>query len=148
MKRPVSVTFFSVSLMIYGVLVLMGTGTYSQFAEFFIPYPAGVIFSVYLFNLLYGVCCMYAGSRTLHLAEWARKVIVVMASTSVALGLFFNRTVMSNFRHLLYTGQLDLPQGSADQVIRGAIIFTAAMTLYELSVIVFFTRRKVKDLFR
>ena len=114
----------------------------------FRPLSASFVVSIYLFTIFYGICAVYCGTRILRLEDWARKVIVAMTSVSVISGLLLNRTVMANFKEFIMTEQSRVPPEIAGSVYNYAVIMTAVITLFELSVIFFFTRPRIVSQFK
>lgn len=143
LKRSRGVTFFGGTVIVFGIYNLIGVGSYGQFAAMFRGLPSALVIAVYAFTVFYGVACVYCGTRVLRLEDWARLTVVWLTSFSVVLGLALNRTVMSNFRELLDSGAAEVPPGMAEPVYVYAVVFTAAVTLFELAVIWFFTRPRV-----
>ncbi len=138
---------FGTLLIIYGVYNLIGIGNYRQFAIMFKGLPPVMTIGVYAFSIFYGICALYCGARILKLEDWARKVMVGLTSISVVLGFIFNRTVMTNFRDYLLSQAVNVPPELVGPVYRYMMVFTVLVTIFELSVIVFFTRHNVVSQF-
>ena len=131
---------YGIALIIYGVYNLIGIGSFGQFAMMFKPLPQQVIFFVYVFTIFYGICGVYCGTRILRLEDWARKLVVGLTSVSVVSGLLLNRMVMGNFREYLASEASKLAPDMVAPVYKYAVILSALLTLFELSVIYYFTR--------
>jgi len=139
---------FGTLLIIYGVYNLLGIGNYKQFAIMFKGWPSIITIGVYAFSILYGICAVYCGTRILKFEDWARKVMVGLTLISVILGFIFNRTVMTNFRDYLFSQAANVPPELVEPVYRYMMVFTALVTIFELSIIIFFTRRNIINQFR
>ncbi len=148
MQKSKGVAFFGVAIIVLGVYNLIGIGNYRQFALMFKGLSNLVSISAYVFTILYGVCGIYCGIKILRLEDWARRAIIWLTVVSVISGLGLNRPVMSNFREMLFSGQLGVEPDMMSPVYRYAIAFTALVTLFEMSVIFFFTRPGVVKQFR
>ncbi|MBD3296440.1 MAG: hypothetical protein GF392_03650 [Candidatus Omnitrophica bacterium] len=146
-ERPAGITIFSVALILFGVYNLLGVGSYGDFAAMFSPLPAVIVVPLYMFTVLYGICAVYCGSRMLKLEDWARKVMVVMTSISVILGLALNRTVMANFKQLMESGKIEVPPELTGSVYTYIVAAMAAATIFELAVVFYFTRSGVAEAF-
>ncbi len=55
---------------------------------------------------------------------------------------------MSNFKEYLLSDEVKVPPDMFGAIYKYAIIFTVMVTIFELSVIFFFTRTGVKDQFK
>jgi len=134
-------------IIIFGAYVLLGVGNYGQFALMFKPLPAAITIAVYLFTVFYGISAIYCGSRILKLEDWARRMMMILAVVSVTSGILLNRIVMSNFKEYIAAGKVEVPPELVGPVYTYAVIITAIVTLFELSIIYFFTRPKVSSQF-
>jgi hypothetical protein len=148
MEASKGVRAYGIALVVFGLYNLIGVGSYGQFSMMFRPLSASFVVSIYLFTIFYGICAVYCGTRILRLEDWARKVIVAMTSVSVISGLLLNRTVMANFKEFIMTEQSRVPPEIAGSVYNYAVIMTAVITLFELSVIFFFTRPRIVSQFK
>jgi hypothetical protein len=148
MEANKGIRVYGIALVVFGLYNLIGVGSYGQFSMMFKPLAAPFIVAIYLFTILYGICAVYCGTRILRLENWARKVMIAMTSVSVVSGLLLNRTVMANFKEFIMTEQSRVPPEIAGSVYNYAIIMTAAITLFELSVIFFFTRPRIASQFK
>jgi hypothetical protein len=148
MERSKGITVYGILIIIFGVYNLIGIGNYRQFSFMFQPLPQVLIIAVYLFTILYGICGVYCGSRMLKLEDWARQIIVALTALSVISGLLLNRTVMTNFRDFLLSEQSQITPDLIDPVYRYTVILSALVTIFELSVIYFFTRPSVVSQFK
>ena len=147
MERSRGITVYGTAVIIFGVYNLLGVGSYRQFSLMFRPLPPFLITAVYIFTVLYGICGVYCGTRILRLEDWARKTVVGLTVLSVISGLLLNRTVMANFRDFLLTEQAGIAPDMAGPVYTYAVIITALITIFELSVIYYLTRPKVAEQF-
>ncbi|MFH1877485.1 MAG: hypothetical protein ABH883_01590 [Candidatus Omnitrophota bacterium] len=147
MERSTGVSIYGTAVMVYGAYNLLGTGGYKHFSGMFQPLPAFIIFCLYLFTVIYGICGIYCGVRILRLENWARKVMVIFTAISVISGFFLNRTVMNNFKTLLVSGKTEIPLEMAGTAYNYILVFTALIALFELSIIYFFTRVDIKKQF-
>lgn len=148
MQLSKGVKIYSTILMVSGLYNLLGVGKYPQFALLFEGIAPILIKAMYVFTILYGICNIYCGMRMFKLEDWARKVVVGLASFSIVSGLFLNRIVMANFKEMLLSGTF--PEVDAAMVMpiyNSTIIVTALVTLFEISVVYFFTRRDIKEQF-
>jgi len=148
MKRSGGVKFYGVALIVYGAYNLMGVGDYAQFAGMFKPLSGPIVLAVYLFTIFYGICGIYCGNRILKLEDWARRMMVGLTAVSVIAGFLLNRIVMKNFNLMLSSEASGVTPDMAPSVYRFAIIFTALVTLFELSVVYYFTRPAVAAQFK
>lgn len=148
MTKMNGIKIYASSLIFYGAYTLLGATSYQQFSKVFMDFPTPAIFSVYLFTVLYGVCCVYCGLRLPKLENWARKTIIIAATISIVLGLSLNPMLSRNIRHLVDSGVIETSTISSDVMVRIMFFLTALLTMYELSVIYFFSRRSVKSMFR
>jgi hypothetical protein len=140
MERSKSVTFYGVAIIAFGVYNLLGVGNFKQFSLMFKGLPQLITIAIYVFTILYGICGVYCGTKILKLEDWARKVIVGVTSISVMLGFLLNRMVMSNFKEFLLSEQAGITPDMISTVYRYAIVLTVLVTLFELSIIFYFTR--------
>ncbi|MBD3379213.1 MAG: hypothetical protein GF408_02005 [Candidatus Omnitrophica bacterium] len=140
---------YSAALIAMGAYNLIGVGKYGEFARLFEGVHHIAVKGVYVFTIFYGICSVYCGARLLRLEEWARKVIVALTSLSVLIGITLNRTVLDNFRELLFSGELAGITGDmAAPVYRYTVVFTALVTLFEISVVYYFTRSDIRKQFK
>ncbi|GEM_PF-1930097 len=148
MERSRGITIYGTVIIIFGAYNLIGIGSYKQFSMMFQPLSSVLIIALYMFTILYGICGVYCGIRILKLEDWARQVIVGLAAVSVISGLLLNRMVMSNFRDFLLSEQSGISPELIEPVYRYTVLLSALITVFELSVIYFFTRPKVVNQFR
>ncbi len=148
MEANKGIRVYGIALVVFGLYNLIGVGSYGQFSVMFKPLSAPAVVAIYIFTIIYGICAVYCGTRILRLENWARKVMVAMTSASVISGLMLNRTVMANFKEFIMTEQSRVPPEIAGSVYNYAVIMTAAITLFELSVIFFFTRPRIAAQFK
>ncbi|MCK4852120.1 MAG: hypothetical protein KAS86_03300 [Candidatus Omnitrophica bacterium] len=142
------IRIYGTAIIIYGVYNLIGTGNYRQFAVMFKGVPGIVIIAAYAFSIVYGICGVYCGMRISRFEDWARKVMVGLTSVSVVLGFMLSKTVMANFRNYILAPETGVPPELAGRVYGYMVIFTVLATVFELSVIVFFTRHGVLSQFK
>ncbi len=147
MKRSRGITVYGIMIIIFGAYVLIGVGNYSQFALMFKPLPGAVTIAVYLFTVFYGISAIYCGSRILKLEDWARRMMMILAVVSVTSGILLNRIVMSNFKEYIASGKVEVPAEFVGPVYTYAVVITAIVTLFELSIIYYLTRPKVAEQF-
>ena len=63
--------------------------------------------------------------------------------------LVLNKTVLGNFKELIFSGKLaGITQEMVAPVYRYTVVLTALVTLFEISVVYFFTRSDVREQFR
>ena len=148
MKRSRGITVYGSALIVLGMYNLISIGNYKQFCFMFRPLIPALIAAVYLFTILYSICSVYCGARILKLEDWARKTIVGLTSLSVLLGLFLNRIVMVNFKEFLLLDKSGITPDMIGPVYNYAVVIVALVTIFELSVIYYFTRRAVVSQFR
>ena len=139
---------FGVAVILYGVYNLLGIGNYKQFAVMLAGIPHLAVLLVYAFSIFYAVSCVYCGTRVMRHEDWARKMVLVLTSASVLLGFLLRGTVMANLREYVFSQNANMPAGMAGSIYNYAVAFTVLATLFELAVIVFFTRRSVVEQFR
>lgn len=143
MERSRGVKVYGISIVIYGIYNLIGLGSYKQFAVMFGQMPAVLIMAVYIFTIMYGVCGIYCGGKILRLEDWARKVMIALTGLSVIIGLALNRTVMISFNEYLLSEQSGIPVDMAGPLYMYTVVIMALITIYELSILYFFTRPSV-----
>ncbi|MEA3488778.1 MAG: hypothetical protein U9R44_00345 [Candidatus Omnitrophota bacterium] len=148
MEMSKGIKIYGIAVIVYGVYNLIGIGSFKQFSFMFQPLPSPVIAAVYIFTIFYGICGVYCGSKILRLEDWARKMILGLTVVSVISGLFLNRMVMANFRNFLMTEQSRVTPDMAGPVYTYAVVFTALVTIFELSIIYYFSRPGVIRQFR
>lgn len=148
MERSRGITFYGITIIAYGVYNLLGAGNYRQFTLMFKPLPQAVIVALYVFTVFYAVSCLYCGLRILRLEDWARKFMVVLTGISVILGLVLNRLVTGNFKEFLLSENSGVPPDAVNSVFVYTIVFIAIITVFELSIIYFFTRPGVIQQFK
>ncbi|MFH1552587.1 MAG: hypothetical protein ABID83_02995 [Candidatus Omnitrophota bacterium] len=147
-ERSRGITVYSIAIISFGVYNLMGVGNYGQFSLMFKGLPSVVIAAAYVFTILYGICAVYCGIRILKLEDWARKTIVGLAAVSVISGFLLNRTVMTNLKNFLMTEESQITADMVAPVYTYAVVFVALVTVFELSLIYYFTRPGVISQFR
>ncbi len=135
--------FYAIALMIYGAYNLLGALNYGQFADMLKGIPQPLLMLVYVFIVFYSICCVYCGSKILRLEDWARRFMVVLSAASVILGVVINPMVMRNFREFLASDSAGITPEMAGPVFRYIVALTFIFTLFEISVIYFFTRPRV-----
>jgi len=147
MEKPVrGIRIFGFMLVAYGILTLLGLGSYSDFKLLLKGLSDVFILSIYAFSVGYGILCVLCGTRILRLEEWARKTAVKLVLISLLLGLFLNTTVFRNLENvyaLKESAELTL-----DTVRKSYVVFGVIFTLFELSFIYYFTRPAVKAQFK
>lgn len=148
MKRSGGVKFYGIALIVYGAYTLMGLGDYAQFGGMFKPLSGSIVLLVYLFTIFYGICGIYCGNRILKLEDWARRMMVGLTTISVIAGFLLNRIVMKNFDVMLSSSESGVTPDMAPSVYKFAVIFTALVTLFELSVVYYLTRPAVASQFK
>ncbi len=142
MTRSKGITIFGIAIIVTGGYNLIGIGSYKQFALMLKGLDHFWVLALYVFTILYGICGVYCGTRILKLEDWARKVMVGLTTVSVISGFMLNKMVMANFRDFVSSSP-DFPPEMVGSAYTYAVIFTALVTLFELSVIFFFTRSGV-----
>lgn len=147
-ERPKSITFYGVAIIAYGIYNLLGAGNYKQFTLMFNPLPTAAIVALYVFTVFYAISCLYCGLRILRLEDWARKLMVILTAISVTLGLLLNRLVIGNFKEFLLSEEAGIPPEAVGPVFTYTVIFVAIVTVFELSIIYFFTRPGVVQKFK
>jgi hypothetical protein len=148
MKPSRGVRFYGIALIAFGVFNLLGAGNFKQFALMFKGINSFVIISLYAFTILYGICGVYCGTKILRLEDWARKVIVTLASISVVLGFLLNRIVIRNLKEFLLSGESQISPDLINAAFTHTMIFMILVTIFEVSIIFFFTRPKVVHQFK
>ncbi len=148
MEKTRSTTIYAAAVMVFGAYSLLGAGSYASFALMFKGTNDAVVRGIYIFTVFYGICDIYCGSRMLRVEDWARKMVIILASMSVVLGFVFNGTVFANFKEFLTSGKAGVPPDEALIFYRYAVIFSALVTAFEISVVFYFTRPSVKKQFR
>ena len=148
MKSDKWIRIYGTAVILYGVYNLIGIGNYRQFTVMFKGIPGFATVLIYLFSIIYGICGVYCGSRILKFEDWARKAVVGLTSTSVALGFMLNKTVMFNFREYILSQKAAIPPELAGPVYRYMVVFIVLLTVFELSIIVFFTRHNIVNRFK
>ncbi len=147
MERSKGVKIYGIAIIAFGIYNLLGVGGYKQFSLMFKPLAPALIFAIYLFTILYGICAIYCGTRLLRLENWARKLVLGLTTVSVISGFFLNKTVMANFKEFMLTEQSGVSPEMSGTVYTYAVFITAFITLFELSIIYFFTRPKIAGQF-
>ena len=148
MEKTKGMAIYASAVMIFGAYSLLGAGNYASFALMFKGVNGAAVHGMYIFTVFYGICGIYCGSRMLRSENWARKILVALASMSVVLGFVFNGTVFANFKEFLVSGKAGVPPGEALTFYRYAVILSALVTAFEISVVFYFTRSSVKKMFR
>ncbi|MGB3241965.1 MAG: hypothetical protein WBB66_03845 [Candidatus Omnitrophota bacterium] len=143
MKVSRGVRFYGIALIAFGVFNLLGAGNFRQFALMFKGLNNVVIIALYAFTVLYGICGVYCGTKILRLEDWARKVIVTLASISVVLGFLLNRIVIRNLKEFLLSEQSQISLDLIEAAFMHTMVFMILVTIFEISIIFFFTRSKV-----
>ena len=143
MERSRGITVYGTAVIMFGAYNLLGAGNYRQFSLMFRPLTPLLITALYIFTILYGICGVYCGTRVLKLENWARKTVVGLTAFSVISGFLLNRTVMANFKEFLLSERVSIAPDMVGQVYTYAVIITAVVTIFELSVIYYFTRPEV-----
>ena len=143
MERSRGVIVYAIALMIYGAYNLLGALNYGQFAEILKGIPAPVVMLIYVFIVFYSICCVYCGSKILRLEDWARRLIIILSAASVILGVIINPLVIRNFREFIASGAAGITPEMAEPMFRYIVALTFIFTLFEISVIYFFTRPRV-----
>jgi len=147
-NRSKGVKAYGIAIIVYGVFNLVGLGSFSQFSPMFNPLPHLVIVSVYAFTIFYGICGVYCGSKILKLENWARKFMISVTAINLIAAFLLNRTVMSNLRDFLYSGEVGIPASAAPVAYMSVVIFTVLFAIFELSIIYFLTRPSVAKQFQ
>ena len=147
MERSRGVTVYGITVIAYGVYNLLGLANYKNFWIMLEGLPPALITGIYVFTSFYAVCGVYCGLRIMRLEDWARKVIIALTSVSVLLGLALNRTVMANFRTFVESGGGGVMPDQVSEVYMYAMIVLVVATLFEISIVYFFTRPNVSRQF-
>ena len=148
MERSRGIVIYGMAIVVFGFYNLLGAGDYGHFKTMFQPLPAFVITGIYFFTVFYGICGVYCGRKILKLEDWSRKLMVVLTVISVVSGLALNRIVMANFREFLQSGNINIPPDMIGPVSSYMVVLTVLITLFEMSVIYYFTRPGVAHQFR
>ena len=148
MKVSKGVRFYGIALIAYGVFNLLGAGSFKQFAIMLKGLNNAIIVALYVFTIIYGVCGVYCATKILKLEDWARKVIVVLTSISVILGFLLNRIVLSNLKEFLLSEQSQITPDMIGGAFAYTVFFMILVTIFELSVVFFFTRPGVVRQFK
>jgi hypothetical protein len=148
MNSAKSIRVLGIAVVLYGVYNLLGIGNFKQFAVMLAGIPRLAVLVVYAFSIFYAVCCVYCGAKIMKGEDWARKMVLALTSVSVLLGFLLRGTVMANFREYVFSQSANVPPGMAGSVYNYTVILTVLATLFELAVIVVFTRRGVVEQFR
>ncbi|MCK4463053.1 MAG: hypothetical protein KAU58_01945 [Candidatus Omnitrophica bacterium] len=141
------IRIFAAAHIIYGIINLFGLGNYKDFKNLLTGYPNAVIFLIYGFGIIYGIMCIFCGSKILKLEDWARRTAVMLVIVSLFLGLFTNPVALKNIRTFYGYGQ-QFGGADIDTVIKSFLLFAIIFTLYELAFVFYFTRSKIKGLFK
>ncbi|MFQ5952982.1 MAG: hypothetical protein ACE5JK_06225 [Candidatus Omnitrophota bacterium] len=148
MERSIGTRIYGVALIIFGVYNLLGAGNFKQFSFMFKGLAPFIIFSLYVFTIFYGISCVYCGTKILRLEDWARKMIVALASISVILGFLLNRIVIRNLKEFLLSEQSGITPDMYSSVYAYTIFFIVIVTLFEVSIVFYFTRPNVIHQFK
>lgn len=146
--RTKGVRSYAFAVIFFGIYELLGTGSYQSFAMMFKGIDSAVVWCVYVFTVFYGICDVYCGTRMMRLEDWARKVAVAVTFVNVILSFIFNKTVFANFKAFLVSGKAGVPPEQVPSLYKYAVILAALVTLFEISVVFYFTRPSVKKMFR
>ncbi|OGW76093.1 MAG: hypothetical protein A2Z72_01885 [Omnitrophica bacterium RBG_13_46_9] len=145
-RHSSGIKIFAIALVIYGVITLLGLGSYSDFKLLCKGFPQAVIFIIYIFAVGYGILGILCGSRILRMEEWARKTAVMLVLMSLLLGLLMNPVMFRNLEG--FYAEKGQAAAGLDLIIKSYILSTIIFTLFELSFVYYFTRTRIKELFR
>ena len=148
MQSSKGVRIYGYTIIAYGVLSLLGVGNFKQFSIMFAGLNKLIIIGLYIFTLLYGICGIYCGNKILRLEDWARKVIIGFTSASIIIGFSLNRLVLSNLKVFLLSEQSKIPPDQISSAYSLTVLFMAIATIFELSIIFFFTRHSITEQFK
>lgn len=148
MERSRGVTVYGRLIVVFGIYTLLGTGAYGQFSLMFRGLAPVFIIALYAFTILYGISGVYCGLKILRLEDWARKLVLILTLISAVSGLFLNRIAMSNFKDYISSGRVTISPDIIDPMYKYAVVLTAIVTIFELSIIFFFTRPNVARQFK
>jgi hypothetical protein len=148
MEISKGVRIFGIAIIAYGVFILLGIGNFGQFSIMLKSLNNAIVVGLYVFTLLYGVCAVYCGIKVLRLEDWARKVIIAFTVTSIISGFLLNRLVLSNLKVFLLSEQSRIPPDQVGAAYSLTIFFMALATIFELSIVFFFTRHGVVSQFK
>jgi hypothetical protein len=146
--RTRSVRAYAFAVIFFGIYNLLGTGNFQSFAMMFKGVSVLGVWCIYVFTVFYGICDVYCGTRIMRLEDWARKVAVFVTFVNVVLSFVFNKTVFANFRIFLDSGKAGIAADKVPSLYKYAVILAALVTLFEISVVFYFTRPSVKKMFR
>jgi hypothetical protein len=148
METSKGVRIYGIAIIVYGVFTLLGIGSFSQYSVMLEGLNRIAIVGLYVFTIFYGVCGVYCGARALRLEDWARKVIIGFTSASIVLGFLINRLVLTNLKDFLLSGQPQIPPDQVGAAYSFTIFFMILATMFELSIVFFFTRPGVVSQFK
>lgn len=147
MNKTTNVRPYAFAVILLGIYNLLGTGDFKSFAMMFKGVNVAGIWCVYVFTVFYGICDVYCGTRIMRLEDWARKAVVSVTFVNVVLGFIFNKTVFANFKVFLDSGMAGVAADKVPSLYKYAVILAALVTLFEISVVFYFTRPSVKKMF-
>lgn len=146
MKEPKGwIRAFSIALILYGAFNLLGYSKYDSFKMLCNGLPEMLIFAAYVYGVGYGIMSILCGTKIMRLEDWARKTAVVLVFISLVLGLLLTPTVLKNL-----SSYFDMISGVGpfEDFKRLYVVFSIIFTLFEISLIYFFTRPKIKKYFK
>jgi hypothetical protein len=148
MKDPLKIMkMFVIAFILYGVVNLLNTSSYKDVEIIYAGLPGNVIFSIYIFMLLYGIFGILCGIRMLKLENWARLTAVVFVLISVTLGLFITPVALKNISNFCAM-QANGANLSYEAMANTSKFFSIIFTLFELAFVYLFTRPGVKEYFK
>jgi uncharacterized membrane protein YsdA (DUF1294 family) len=139
------IRIFAIAFIIYGVFNLMGLASYNDFALLCKGWPRFAVSGIYAFGILYGILGIFCGSKILKHEDWARKTAIMLVLASLLVGLFTTPVIFRNLEHFY----LAKGEGTTFDAVRGSFLVSAFLfTSFELSFVFYFTRSRVKALFK
>lgn len=142
------ISMLGVLVLIYGLLNLMGASNYKDYSSMLKGLPGYVAAGMYIFTILYGASSIYCGFKITRRDDWARSLIVFVNVISVLATFFIAKTLMANTREYFFSGAAGIEPAIAAPAYRAAVILTGVCMLFEIFLIVFFTRPAVIERFK
>jgi len=146
-SRPSGIRIFSVAFIVYGVINLMGLINYGSFKEALSGIPQSIIFLIYAFAVIYSIICIKCGINILKLEDWARKTSIFFVLASLVIGAFTNSLMLKNLK-LSYGDNLQLQGVSLEAIMNTAIMLMVVFVAFEVGFVFYFTRPKIKAVFK
>ncbi|NQT22310.1 MAG: hypothetical protein HQ579_02610 [Candidatus Omnitrophica bacterium] len=141
------VRVFAILLIIYAVISLLGSKNFNEFKQVCQGLPEPIIYLVYLFGIGYSIICIKCGLSIMRYEDWARKTAVVLVLISLILGALMTPLMLRNLK-VVYAANPALKGADLDMLVRSTGILTLLFTFFELAFVFYFTRIRVKKLFK